>query len=414
MNIVIIGNSAAGLNALETFRKYDSDSKITVISKEKGKPYSRVLLPYFLRGKLQHDDMYIRDEKYFDNMNAEYIEKEVVKIDEVSKEVILDDNSKVSYDKLLIATGSSAAKPPIPGLEKEGVYHMWTKEDAENLEPFFKEGKKVLVLGSGFVSLQAAWAAITKGLEVKVIELADRIMPSVLDSKGAQMLMDKIIEFGVDLRLNAMTKKIEKLENGGHRVFVEGQEPFDVDFVIVGTGVRPNVGFLEGTEVKIDRGILVDKGMRTNVDGIYAVGDVAQGPTTFGEANVIHALWPTAMEMGKIAGANMSGKDFEYEGSLNMNVTQLFEITVASMGMFMDGASEEVFIDIDEKNNNYVKIVLKDCIPVGGTVVGSSELVKLLGVMRPSIRKKDSKFNPEEILKGFHKKVASSQFDYRY
>jgi transcription elongation factor GreA-like protein len=84
------------------------------------------------------------------------------------------------------------------------------------------------------------------------------------------------------------------------------------------------------------------------------------------------------------------------------------------MGMFMDGASEEVFIDIDEKNNNYVKIVLKACIPVGGTVVGSSELVKLLGVMRPSIRKKDSKFNPEEILKGFHKKVASSQFDYRY
>lgn len=414
MNIVIIGNSAAGLKALETIRKYDKSSKVTVISKEAGKPYSRVLLPYFLRGKLKHDDMYIRDEKYFQDYDAQYIEKEVVGIDEDSKQLLLVDNSRVSYDKLLIATGSSAVKPPIPGLENSGVFHMWTKEDAENLEPYFEEGNKLLVLGSGFVSLQAAWAAVTKGLDVTVVELAGRIMPSVLDDKGAQMLTEKIAEFGVDLKLNAMTRKIESLDNGKKRVFIDGIEPFDVDFVIVGTGVRPNVGFLKGTRVEIDRGILVDNCMKTNIDDIFAVGDVAQGPTTFGEKNVIHALWPTAVEMGKIAGLNIIGKNSEYSGSLNMNVTQLFEITVASMGVFVDDSSNSVHVEFDEENNNYIKIVLKEDVPVGATVVGSSELVKLLGIMRPSIRKRDKNFNPEKIVEGFHRKIASSKFDYRY
>jgi len=409
MHIVIIGNSAAGLSALEAFRKYDKESSVTLISKEGGIAYSRVLLPYYLRGKIDHDTFFIRDEAFYKNMNVNYIESCVVNIDEDSKVIKLDNDKSVSYDKLLITTGSSAVKPPIPGLENEGVYNMWTLDDAHKIEPLFKKGKKVLVLGSGFVSLQAAWAALYKGLDVKIIELAPRIMPRVLDEKGSRILHNRIVELGADLRVNTLTEKIEKKENGTFVVHTKGEDPFEVDLIIVGTGVRANTQFLQGTSIELDRGILVDETMKTNVDSIYAAGDVAQGLTTFGEKHVIHALWPTAVEMGKIAGANMAGKELEYQGSLNMNVTEMFNITVASMGRFNDGEGDKVWIYEDEKTGGYMKVIYENDLVVGATVVGSSDMVPFLGKLRPIIRKKvKAECSPDKLGSYLQIKFAKS------
>lgn len=390
MHVVIIGNSAAGLSALESFRKYDQDSKVTLISKEGGLAYSRVLLPYYLRGKVDYSTFFIRDQKYYDSMNVDYIEESVESVDEKEKVIALGNGQKVSFDKLLIATGSRAMMPPVPGLDNEGVYNMWTLKDAENLEPYYKKGKRVLVLGSGFVSLQAAWAALSKGVDVKIIELAGRIMPTVLDEKGASLLTAKIEELGADLRVNTLTEKVEKTEKGTFMIHTKGGEPFEVDFIIVGTGVRANIGMVEGTEVATDRGILVNKYMETTVKEIYSAGDVAQGPTTFGEKHMIHALWPTAIEMGKIAGVNMAGKELAYEGSLNMNTTQMFDITVASMGQFNDGVGDRAVV-LDGKEfggYGYVKIVFEGDLIIGATTIGSSDLVPLLGKLRSIIRKK--------------------------
>ncbi|WFD10615.1 NAD(P)/FAD-dependent oxidoreductase [Tepidibacter hydrothermalis] len=409
MHIVIIGNSAAGLSALEAFRKYDKKSSVTLISKEGGIAYSRVLLPYYLRGKIDHDTFFIRDEEFYKKMNVNYIESCVVDIDEDSKVVKLDDDKSVSYDKLLITTGSSAVKPPIPGLDNEGVYNMWTLDDAHKIEPLFKEGKKVLVLGSGFVSLQAAWAALYKGLDVKIIELAPRIMPRVLDEKGSSILHNRIIELGADLRVNTLTEKIEKKEDGTFVVHTKGEDPFEVDLIIVGTGVRPNTQFLKGTSIEVDRGILVDETMKTNIEGIYAAGDVAQGLTTFGEKHVIHALWPTAVEMGKIAGANMAGKELEYQGSLNMNVTEMFKITVASMGRFNDGEGDKVWVYEDEKTGGYMKVIYENDLVVGATVVGSSDMVPFLGKLRPIIRKKiKAECSPDKLASYLQIKAAKA------
>lgn len=398
MHVVIIGNSAAGLSALESFRKYDKDSKVTLISKEGGVAYSRVLLPYYLRGKIEHDTFYIRDKMYYENMNVNYIENEVISIDDENKTVVLKDNSKIMFDKLLIATGSYAIKPPIEGLNAEGVYNMWTLDDVHNIEPYFKKGNRVLVLGSGFVSLQAAWASLSKGLDVKVIELADRIMPNVLDEKGASILSSKMVELGVDLRVKTLTQKIEKTEKDTFIIHTKDNEPFEVDFIIVGTGVRSHIQLVQQSGINTDRGILVNEYMETNVKDIYSAGDVAQGPTTFGDKHVIHALWPTAIEMGKIAGANLAGKELVYEGSLNMNTTQMFDITVASMGKFNDEAGDEVHIFDNDKFDGYVKVVFEDGVVVGATTIGSSSLVPLLGKLRPIIRKKTKVELPPERI----------------
>lgn len=387
MNIVIIGNSAAGLSALQNFRKLDKTSNVTMISKEGLNPYSRVLIPYVLRGKLSYDKMTIRDENFYDLHNTQCIEGEVTKVDSENKEVILADGRHYSYDKLLVASGSFAIRPPIPGLDDEGICNMWTKSDADKLLPCFDKFKKIIVIGSGFVALQAAWAARFRGLDVTVIELMDRIMPNVLDEKGSKILSDKIYESQVKLYTSTVTEKVEKLEDGTYRVYLKDKEPIDADFIIVGTGVRPNTSFLEGSGVEIGRGIPVNKFMETNIEGIYAAGDVAAGPTTFGDEHLIHALWPTAIEMGKVAAYNMAGKEYEYEGSLNMNVTQMYDVTVASMGCFNDKDIEDAYY-IDN-GSDYLKICYKDGLIVGACLVGGSDAVSLFGKLRPLIKKKN-------------------------
>ena len=153
MNIVIIGNSAAGLSALQNFRKVDKDSKVVMISKEGFLPYSRVLLPYVLRGKLPYEGMTIRTQDYFERLHAECVEGTVTKLDAQAHKVFLEDGRSFDYDKLLIATGSYALTPPIEGAHQEGVCNMWTKADVDKPMPKFQNSKRVVVIGSSLRSL---------------------------------------------------------------------------------------------------------------------------------------------------------------------------------------------------------------------------------------------------------------------
>ena len=396
--IVIIGNSAAGLSALENFRKHDQESQVTVISKEGKLPYSRVLIPYILRKKISYAGIHICPEDYFEKYHAEMICDEVIGID-IEKQTVKTEQTEYPYDELLIATGSYAVSPPIEGINQEGVFHMWTQSDLDHLIPYFDHSKKVCVIGSGFVALQAAWAARYRGLDVVVLELMDRIMPSVLDEEGARLLTEKIREKGVNLRTGVSTQRFEKMDDGTFKIHLAGGEEIEADFVIVGTGVRSNIGFLKDTDIQTERGILVDSHMRTNIPNIYAAGDVAAGPTTFGDEHLIHALWPTACEMGKTAGKNMAGIDFEYEGSLNMNVTEMYGVTVASMGKFYDADADQTYVFDETAGYGYLKICYKDDKVVGACLVGSSDAVKIFGKMRPIIRKKESiECKPEEIF----------------
>ncbi len=390
MQLVVIGNSAAGLSALEAFRKRDRTSPVTVITKENEIPYSRVLLPYYLRGKTTFENLFIRDKDYYERMNAKCITDTVVKLLPERQTLYLKRGAPLTYDRLLIATGSSPVKPPIPGLTGKGVHHLWTLADVKNLMPYFKKGKSVVVLGSGFVSLQGAWAAVSQGLDVSVVELMSRIMPNALDDYGAQVLSTKMRQSGVDLRLNTLTQKIERTDDGKLTLYFKDGDTLTSDFIIVGTGVRPNIDFLQGTGIDIDAGIVVDDHMQTTLPHIYAAGDVAQVPSTFGGDSVVHALWPTALETGRIAGACMAGETSAYEGSLNMNVTQMFGITVASMGDFMDVDGAEIWTDETLPPDQYLKIVMKEGVPVGATCAGGSELIATLGLLRPLIRQKVS------------------------
>lgn len=405
MHVVIIGNGAAGLKALETFRKYDKRSSVTIISEEKCMAYSRVLIPYFLRKKVSYENLFICDRDYYSNLGAAtHFGSAVKAIDEKSGHVKLLNGKTIKFDRLLIASGSYAVKPPIEGLEGKKVHHMWTLSDAEEINACLKPNSKVLVLGSGFVALQAAWAAVERGAKVTVFELMDQIMPQVLDYKGSKILHQKILEHGVDLRTGVITEKVERNSNGSLTVYAKDKDPLQVDFLIVGTGVRPKIPFIKDTSIEVERGILVDRHMQTNIPGIYAAGDVTQASTVFGE-NMLCPLWPTAVEQGKIAGANMAGHKIAFTGSLNMNVTQMFGITVASMGKFNDDKLEtyELF---DEETPRYIKITLKDQVPYGGIVLGDSDDVSILGRIRPLISNhRELEQSPDVLYKELHSKL---------
>lgn len=389
MQVTIVGNSAAALSALESFRERDQTASVTLVSAEPCPAYSRVLLPYYLRRRLSRDGVFIRQMSDYARLHAATeFGARVERVDPARRELRLADGRRLGFDRLLLATGSSPARPPIPGLDGPGIHTLWTLDDATRLDPLFREGARVMVLGSGFVALQAAWAAQQRGLQVTVVELLDQILPRVLDAAAAGILHEQLLAYGVDVRTGTRTDGLETDRRGTVRVSTAGARPFAVDAVIVATGARPNDGLFPECLEPGEPGIPVADTMATGVDGVFAAGDVTRGPTAAGGPREIHALWPTAVEQGRVAGANLAGAGLSYAGSLSMNVTEMFGLTVASLGRFVEDDGDEVFESRDLAGIRYLKLVSRAGVPVGAISLGEPEGATLLGRLRPFVRQR--------------------------
>jgi len=389
MHVAIVGNSSAGLSALESFRARDQRSRVTLVSSEAGPAYSRVLLPYYLRGKLPYDRLFIRKTDYYADHDTEVLfGSRVERVDAARRSLEFADGRSLGFDRLLLAAGSRPCKPPIAGLEGPGVHHLWTLEDALQLDRLFREGARVLVLGAGFVALQAAWAARRRGLDVTVIELVGQILPRVLDAPAAALLQERILEHGVAVHTSTRTDGVERDRRGALRVFAAGLDPFTVDLVIVGTGVRPNDGLLPEALELGRPGIPVAASMETVVDGVFAAGDVARGPTADGGPREIHALWPTAVEHGRVAGANLAGAGVVYGGSLSMNVAEMFGVTVGSLGRIAEDQGDVVVVRSDLAGIEHLKVVSRTGVPVGALAIGGHKGAVLLGRLRSYVRQR--------------------------
>jgi len=385
MHVVVIGNSAAGLSALESLRRRDRAATVTVVSGEGARPYSRVLLPYYLRGRIAHADLFVRPEDHYERLDARTVFGEVVeRVDPKDHEVMLRDGRAIAYDRLLVATGSRAAAPPIEGLEGPGVQGFWTLDDAERLDRGLRPGARLMVLGAGFVALQAAWAAHRRGAAVTVVELEGRILPRVLDEEAARLLRAHIERAGVQIATNVCIAGVERA-CGELCCTAAGADTYQADTVVVATGVLPNDGLLPEAVSAQGPGLEVAATMETAVADVYAAGDVARAPMWGGASGVL-ALWPVAVAQGRVAGANLAGAGLEYEGGLSANVTEMFGVTVASVGRFEEMAGEEVVVLRDLPGVEYLKVVLAEGVPVGAVYLGGQQTVRLLGRLAPYIR----------------------------
>jgi nitrite reductase (NADH) large subunit len=429
MRVVIVGNSAASLAAAESFRRFDRASALTLVASEPGPAYSRVLLPYYLRGSLPREKLFIRDTAFYESLGAQTLfGRAVTRVNTQRRTLSLEGGEELPWDRLLVACGARPVLPRVAGLAgSSGIHTLWTLQDADRLLPELLPGRRAVFIGSGFVALQAAWAACSRGLRVTVLEALPRVLPKLLDGEGSALLEDRMRAHGVDVRCAVGIERLERRQPadspaaatlaGGAaalRVVLSCEDPnVDADLVVVAAGVRPELSFLEGTSVAVAQGgagILVDERMRTSVPGIYAAGDAALGPDAFGEAHAAHALWPTAVEQGRVAGANLAGREKVYAGSLNMNVAELFGLTVASMGRFQQSGdpAEEAVVRRDPRAGRYLKLLFREGIPLGGVVLGTPEDLGVLSALRPRIRaRRPGRLAPKQPFRALHRALAA-------
>lgn len=368
---IIVGAGPAGQNAIETIRALDTDASISLVCNEPA--YARMVLPYFVQGKISQTALETGDEAWFEELGVTtHFGRSLSAVDPTSRRITLDDGSSLEFDRLLLATGSRAAAPPIEGIDGPGIVNMWTLDDARNY--LSAPHSETVIVGAGFIAFTMLDAIAAQSERVRFIELEDQILPHMLDATSAGLMKTYLEARGIEILTGTRLEKIEEA-SGRRRLHLSGGTTLECDAVVIATGVQPNVEFLEGSGIEVGGdpgdGILVDANLKTSADDIYAAGDVAQGPDLLGGERRVHAIQPTAVDHGRVAGANMAGQSVDYSGSLVMNILAAQDIEACSFGLW-SGQGRETFVAQNPNNSIYRKYVWDADKLVGGILVGPS------------------------------------------
>lgn len=391
-NYLIIGNGVVGTTAAENIRRHDKDRTITIVTDENLAFYYRVRLNEYISGEIDEQALIARKEKWYKDHGIDIIlDTRIVTGDPQEKVVISENNKRLAYDHLLIATGSHSFIPPIRGSDKRGVFALRSIQDARDISTYAKGVADVVLIGGGLLGLEAGNALRKLGKKVKVVEFFPRLLPRQLDVDGAKRLQGIMEEMGFSFRLGAKTQEITGKEQVSG-VQLDGGERLPATMVIISAGVRPNMGLAELLGIERDKGIKVDGHLRTNQPDVFAAGDVAEFQ------GMVYGIWPAAMEQGKIAGTNMAGVDAVYQGTTMANTLKVVGIDLASAGNIDAEGELESKIVTDERV--YKKIVIQDnriigCIMLGDTK-GFEKITKALSEKRDVAQLKD-----HILLEGF-------------
>ncbi len=368
MKYVIIGNSAAAIGCVDGIRQVDKTGEITIISNEKHHTYSRPLISYLLQGKTDIEKMKYRPNSYYNDNNVKTVfDKEVTQIDKDSKQVILNDNSKISFDKLLVATGSSPFVPPMSGLERvENKFTFMTIDDEIAIEKVISQESKVLIIGAGLIGLKCAEGLNKKVKSITVVDLAKRILPSILDETGSDMIKNHIEKNGIEFILEDSILEFES-----HTATLKSGKQIPFDIVVIAVGVRPNIKLISDIGGEVGRGIKTDTYQQTNIENVYSAGDCTESFDITSNEQKVLALLPNAYMQGECAGINMAGDSIddkkEYVNAIPMNAIGFFGLHIITAGNY-DG--DEYVVKTD---NSYKKLITKDNLLKGYILIGSVE-----------------------------------------
>ena len=340
---LIIGGGTAGLNAIRTIREEEpQESEITLVSAER--PYSRMVLPYYLGATIAESHVYTATPATLARVERQALSRPP---DQPARHRGERGHPRrwttLEYDDCLIATGSRAARPPIPGADGPRVHSFWTLDQARAVVAAVPAGSRVVMVGAGFIAFTILNAILARGAALTIVEVAPRILPRMVDAECAGLVEQWLRQHGVAGRTGAELTQVDDTGAGAELVFKEG-DPLTADAVIMATGIRANLEWLEGSGIQVSQepggGIPVDDRLRTSVPNVYAAGDVARGRNLLSGEREVHAIEPTAQEHGRVAGANMAGRDVAYRGSLVMNIVEVCHLDVASFGEWEDRGAE--------------------------------------------------------------------------
>ncbi|MFA5364899.1 MAG: FAD-dependent oxidoreductase [Candidatus Bathyarchaeia archaeon] len=381
---VIIGGSAGGIGAVEAIREVDLVGEIVVISDEPVPQYSRPMISEYVSKEATLDTMKYRSDQFWKDYKVTTLTgRTATKIDVTKKLVELDGKETISYDKLLISTGGKPFVPRMEGTEKSGVFTFTDLANAEAIESKVAQSKTAVVIGGGLIGVSASEALVKRGIKVTLVELKDKILNLILDGVASDIAETVLSDAGVHVITGKSVQKILGKKGDeqavGGVVMTDGTE-VPCDLVVIAIGVIPRTDLVKGTPIKVNRGIVVDRFMQTNLPDIYACGDVAEAHDFLVNQSRLLPLWPLAHIGGRVAGYNMAGKTVEYEGGTVMSSLKYFELPVITVGTVNpENYSEyEVLIAQKPEKSVYKKVMLKDGVIVGFIFLGELDKAGIL------------------------------------
>ena len=409
MHHVIVGNGPAGVIAAEAVRKLDAEAQITLIGDEPEPPYSRMAIPYFLVNNIAEEGTYLRKrDGHFDQLGVTLLEDRVVSLSTHDRTLTLEQGGVAAYDRLLIATGSRAVVPPIPGIDSPGVHACWTLEDARQILRLANAGARVVLIGAGFIGSIILEALAERGVDLSVVEMADRMVPRMMNQRCGGLITQWCRDKGVNVYTQARVSAIEPHDGRAPLVVrLEGGEALPAELVIRATGVVPNTEFLEGSGVAADGGVVVNEYLQTSVPEVYAAGDVALGKdfSTGGYSSL--AIQPTAADHGRIAAANMVAQGASaHPGGVVMNVLDTLGLISSSFGAWqgVDGGDSAELSD--PGRYRYLSLQFEEDVLVGANSLGLTQHVGVLrGLIQSRIRlgvwKERLRQDPTRIMEAY-------------
>ncbi len=418
MHHVILGAGPAGVTAAETLRRQRKTDEITLIAGEEAPPYSRMAIPYLLQGNIKEQGTYLRQTAgHYETLGIKVVNARAGGIDSAGRKLFLSGGRELKYDKLLIATGAAPILPAIDGANLPGVHSCWTLADAREITKLMSKGTPVVLCGAGFIGSIILEALHSSGADLTVVELAPRMVARMMDETAGGMLKRWCEAKGVKVLTGQRVEKIVEVQDKGGggplRVQLSSGGIVPAKLVVMAVGVRPNAGFLVGSNVAVDRGIRVDDYLRTSAQDVFAAGDCCEGvDLSTGKPDML-AIQPTAVEHGRLAALNMSGTPTRHRGSLNMNVLDTMGLISSSFGLWQgaQGAGAATAKQIDEAGYRYMRLEFKDDRLVGAQCVGHTDNIGILrGLIQTGVRlggwKGKLMRSPERVAEAY---VATAQ-----
>ncbi len=353
MDILILGSGIAAVSAAQAARKENSQAKITIYTDDKNLPYYRLRLLELVADSANKEKLFLHPASWYEDQDIALVQghkaRELLAED---KKVLFENGISASYDRLILATGSSSFVPPIEGKELPGIYTLWTMDDAHILEKAAESSKHAVVVGGGVLGLETAHALAGRGLEVALIDRTPILMNRQLDKQGAELFTRMVEKLGIQFIGSANTNAFVAGKDGRvSQVLLDDGKSIEADMVVVSTGVYANTAFIKPGTLRIDRKIEVNRSMQTSNPFIYAAGDVASVEKSW------YGLWQVSMAQGKVAGTNAAGGNATYEPTVPPYRVATMGTQIVSAGVYDE---EVIRRDYPEKADFFESEVVED------------------------------------------------------
>ncbi|MBN2463410.1 MAG: NAD(P)/FAD-dependent oxidoreductase [Dehalococcoidia bacterium] len=370
---LIIGNSAGGIGAAEAIREVDKTSSITIVSDEPYHAYSRPLISKYLAGERSVDEILFRPADFYSRNNIELVfDRKVRHLNLDNQTAQMEKSGQIVWGKLLLATGGKPIVPKMKGGDKDCVFTFLTIKDAIAIDEFIKDGFQAVVIGGGLIGISVTEALVKRGIGVTVVEMKDRILNTILDETASSIAEEALRQAGVRVVTNqTVAEVIRGTRTEG--VILDSGENVPCNLVVIAIGVLPRSELATGTEIKVNRGILVDRLMATTHPNVYACGDVVEAYDFVYDTNRVTPIWPNAYIGGRVAGYNMAGVRTEYSGGTAMNSLNYFGLDITTAGAVIPPPDKSWEVVSQRNDGVYKKIILNGDLVMGMVFVGDIE-----------------------------------------